>query len=151
MNKIINILNLKNIEGIVGNGMKIGFPNESSDSVIIIESLSHVNDQHQVLKEAVRVLKKGGSIFILDFNNGANPRILYKCWKLKHFKYEEENQVNPYYVKNRLRDLDVIDIEIIPYEFTPFFNRLNYKLSLKLPTWVNLLMTKGFMLRGRNR
>lgn len=149
MNKIIDILDFENVKGDVGNAMKIGFPNESFDTVIIIESLSHVNDQYQVLKEAVRVLKNRGSIFVMDFNNGANPKILYKCWKEKYFEGIEENPVNPYYVRNRLRDLNIIDIAIIPYGSTPFYNKLSKKLSLNIPIRVNMFLTKGFMLKGK--
>ena len=149
MNKIVDILGFKNVKGSVGNAMKIGFQNEYFDTVIIIESLSHVNDQNRVLKEAVRVLKKRGSIFVLDFNNGANPKILYKCWKEKYFKGVEENPVNPYYVRNRLRGFNIFDIAIIPYRSSPFYDKLTKKLALSIPSRVNLLLTRGFMLKGK--
>jgi ubiquinone/menaquinone biosynthesis C-methylase UbiE len=149
MNKIIDILNLKNIESIVGNAIKIRFPNEKFDTVIIIESLSHINDQNQVLKEAVRVLQKGGLIFILDFNNGANPRILYKCWKENRKKGIDERPVNPYFIRSRLKDLGIGDIIIKPYLYTPLFDKLGIKLIFKDVTWFHLLWTRGFMLKGK--
>ncbi len=149
MNKLVDVLDFINVKGSVGNAMKIGFQNEYFDTVIIIETLSHVNDQNQVLKEAVRVLKKRGSIFVLDSNNGANPKILYKCWKEKYFKGVGENPVNPYYVKNRLRGLNIIDIAIIPYGSPPFYSKLRKKLLISIPSRVNLFLTKGFMLKGK--
>lgn len=152
MNEIINILNFKNIKGVLGDGTKVGFPNEYFDTVILIESLSHVNDQFQPLNEALRVLKKQGRIFVLDFNNGANPRILYRCWKENRLKgVIDENPVNPYFIRNRLQNIGVNNIIIQPYRFSTFFNKLGGKLGTKapyIPTWFQLLMTTGFMLKG---
>jgi SAM-dependent methyltransferase len=152
MNAIINILNFDSVSGLIGDGTNLDFSDESFDYLIIIESLSHVDDQYIALKEAIRVLKKGGGVFVLDFNNGANPRILYKCWKENRMKGEiDERPVNPFYVRNRLRELDVSNIIIKPYGFTPFFTSLRQKLfsnRKEIPYWIGLLWTKGFMLKG---
>ncbi|UCE37876.1 MAG: class I SAM-dependent methyltransferase [Thermoplasmata archaeon] len=150
MNAIIELFNLGNIKGIVGDATQIDFPDRSFDGVIVIESLSHVNDQYQVLKELNRILKKKGWIFVLDFNNGANPRILYRCWKENRMKGEiDESPVNPYFVRNRLRDLGVSDVTIRPYSFTPFMERIHVNSFTKGATWLHLLWAKGFMLMGK--
>lgn len=107
MNEIIKLFGLENVKGVHANGMKMDFPDNSFDTVLIIESLSHADDQEKVLKEAARVLKKNGSIFVLDFNNGANPRIWFRSWKQRHFEDTIENVVNPYFVKNRLLKMDL--------------------------------------------
>lgn len=149
MNVITELLGFNNVRGIVGDGTKLKLPYQSYDFVIIIESLSHVRDQFLTLKEAIRVLKADGQIFVLDFNNGANPRVLYKCWKEKKFESIEENPVNPYLVRNRLQGFDLYDITIKPYRFTPFINKYGNKLLYKAPIWFQLLLSRGFMLKGR--
>ncbi|ODS41420.1 MAG: hypothetical protein A7315_06235 [Candidatus Altiarchaeales archaeon WOR_SM1_79] len=149
MNAITDLLGFKNIIGMLGNGTKLEFPDQNYDFVIMIESLSHVSDQFLTLKEAVRVLKPDGQIFVLDFNNGANPRVLYKCWKENKFEGIEENPVNPYMVQNRLRYLGIPNITILPYKFTPFFTKYGNKLLPKTPIWFQLLWSRGFMLKGK--
>jgi ubiquinone/menaquinone biosynthesis C-methylase UbiE len=57
MNKIKGILGIKDVVGIHDDGKALECQNETFGCVIIIEALSHVIDQYQVLKEAVRVLK----------------------------------------------------------------------------------------------
>lgn len=154
MNEIIDILSCENIEGIVGDGMKLDFPSESFDCVVIIESLSHVDDQHQVLKEAVRVLKRDGTIFLMDFNNGANIRIWFRSWKLKKFEDTIENIVNPYFVKNRLADMGFSDIIIKPYRHYRSFGYLRSMFlsrGVELPPIFYLLVSKGFMLKGKKQ
>jgi ubiquinone/menaquinone biosynthesis C-methylase UbiE len=151
MNEIINLFDLKNVIGIHGNGMSIEFPDQSFDTVLIIESLSHADDQERVLKEAVRVLKKGGSIFVLDFNNGANPRIWIRSWKQRHFEDTIENVVNPYFVKNRLLDMDFKDIIITSYRFSRSFGYLKERFDSKnvnLPSKFYIFVSNGFMLKA---
>ncbi len=153
MNEIIEILNFDRVSGFAGDGAHLDSSDESFDYMIIIESLSHVDNQYTVLKEAMRVLKKGGGIFVLDYNNGASPWILYKCWKENRMKgYIDERPVNPYYVKNRLRELNVSNIIIKPYR-PPLFstNPLQSLFSNRkeIPYWIRLLWTKGFMLKGK--
>lgn len=149
MNVIVNLMSLKNVRGLVGDGEKLDFSSESFESVIIIESLSHVRNQVEVLEEAVRVMKKDGRIFVMDNNNGANPRILYKRWYENYLKGEiDENPVNPYFIKNRLSELGVTDIEIISYNYGPFFRNFEKEFFLKMPFWFQLLFSVGFMLKG---
>ena len=152
MNRILKLLGKENIIGILANGMKMDFPDQSFDTIIIIESLSHADVQDKVLKEAARVLKKNGSIFVLDFNNGANPRVWIRSWKQKHFEDIIENVVNPYYVRNRVLKLGFKDIVIKPYGHYRSFDYLKNMLQSKrmnLPSKFYLFVSKGFMLKGR--
>lgn len=152
MNQILKLLGMKNIIGIHANGMKMDFPDQSFDTIIIIESLSHADDQEKVLKEAARVLKKRGSIFVLDFNNGANPRIWIRSWKQRHFEDTVENIVNPYHVKNFLENYGLHDIIIKPHRHFrsfDFLKRMLLSKNVKLSPKLYLFVSKGFMLKGR--
>ncbi len=153
MNAIADKLDFQNVKGIVGDGTKIYLPNGSFDSVIIIESLSHVENQYIALKEALRVLKKGGWLFVLDFNNGANPKVLYGCWKDNRSKgVIDESPVNPYFLRNRLLSHNMKEIQILPYRSTPFIKRIGVKFFSevpKIPIWLHLMFTRGFMLKAK--
>jgi SAM-dependent methyltransferase len=151
MNKIIDLLGLENIDGSQANGMNMDFPDKSFDTVIIIECLSHVDDISQVLKEAARVLKKGGAVLVIDFNNGANPRIWFRSWKQRRFEDVEENIVNPYNIRNELLKIGYKDIIMEPYRHYRSFGYLKKMLNSKdvlLPPRWYLFVSKGFMLKG---
>jgi SAM-dependent methyltransferase len=142
---------MKNIMGVHANGMKMDFPDESFDTIMIIESLSHADEQEPVLNEAVRVLKKGGSILVLDFNNGANPRIWIRSWKQKRFEDIIENVVNPYYIRNRLIKMGFKDIVIVPHRYSGPIGYLQKQLLSKnivLPPKFYLFLSNGFMLKA---
>ncbi|UCE74900.1 MAG: class I SAM-dependent methyltransferase [Methanomassiliicoccales archaeon] len=152
MNEIIDLLGLENVVGIHADGMKMDFSDEFFDTIIIIESLSHADNQHQMLKEAARVLKKKGAVFVLDFNNGANPRIWIRSWKQRHFEETIENIVNPYFIRNRLLKMGFKDIVIEPYRHGRSFGHLRRMMlskNMELPSKLYLFVSKGFMLKGR--
>lgn len=60
------------------------FPDESFDGVWAIESVCHAPDKSMFLKEAYRVLKKGGRLILADFfqkeNLKGNDAVLIKQW-----------------------------------------------------------------------
>lgn len=70
---------------ILADGSKIPFPVNSFDKVVISEVIEHVDDEGVVLKEAYRVLKKGGVLTLTTCN------IYYPFlwdpvnWILQHF------------------------------------------------------------------
>ena len=75
---------------------KMPFPDESFDVVWAVESVCHANDKKEFLKEAFRVLKKGGRLIIADFFRTMDkPDKLQdnlltnwgKSWAVPHFEY----------------------------------------------------------------
>jgi ubiquinone/menaquinone biosynthesis C-methylase UbiE len=152
MNTITAILNINNVKGAVGDAENLDFPDESFNVVMLIESLSHVNEDIQVLKEAARVLKSGGRIFVLDLNNGVNPRIIYKRWRHnRKLGLIDENPVNPYHVKNRLNEIDIRDINLLSYKSGRFLKKYDETFFQKMPIWFQLVFSVGFMLKGVKR
>ena len=64
---------------------KTHFPDESFDVVWAIESVCHAKNKYSFLKEAYRILKKGGRLIVADFFSNAaeerhNNSILLKKW-----------------------------------------------------------------------
>ena len=64
------------LETHVGEAEALPFEDESFDAVFMGESLHHFHDIDAALGEVVRVLKKGGRLFIYDFDRGT---FLGKC------------------------------------------------------------------------
>lgn len=149
MNAIADILDIENVKGAVEDAEKLDFPDETFDIVMLIESLSHVKEMVQVLSEAARVLKKGGRIFVLDLNNGFNPRIIYRRWRHnQRIGTIDENPVNPYQVKNRLNEIGLQDVNIISYKSGRYLKQYEKNFFQRMPTWFQLLFSVGFMLKG---
>lgn len=66
----------------VGDMMGIDLPDQSVDIVTIGYGLRNVADYHQALREVSRVLKPGGSVYILDFYRPQNF-----LWRQLFLKY----------------------------------------------------------------
>ena len=75
-----NLKNYKNIKWKVGSAEKLNVPNNSFDFYTISFGLRNVKDINKSLKEAHRVLKKGGRFLCLEFSKieNNNLEILYK-------------------------------------------------------------------------
>ncbi len=58
----------KEISWVVGSAEKLPFADKEFDVVCIIDVLEHIFDPRQALKEAVRVLKPGGTLLFHTFN-----------------------------------------------------------------------------------
>ncbi len=71
---------IKHVYPIIGNVSQSGYPEESFDFILCNEALSHYYDYTGFLREARRILKPGGILFISDANNGANP---YLAWRTR--------------------------------------------------------------------
>ncbi|MFA5084583.1 MAG: class I SAM-dependent methyltransferase, partial [Candidatus Paceibacterota bacterium] len=73
-------LDKKNIKGgkfVVGSVTSIPFPDSSFDYVFTVDVLQHVPELKKALSEFRRVLKKGGTLIIVDKNKwGLNPRFM---------------------------------------------------------------------------
>jgi len=61
------------IEALRGDVTRSGLDNRSVDFVYCVEAISHINPWEHALDEFARVLARGGTVFIGDGNNGANP------------------------------------------------------------------------------
>ncbi len=58
----------------VGDGHRLPFPDETFDAVLSFAVLEHVADPAQVVREAARVLKPGGCVYIVvPFLQGYHP------------------------------------------------------------------------------
>ncbi len=149
LNVIASLLRSNRVVGVVGDGTALPAADEGFDGVLLIESLSHIPDAGAVLREALRVLKRGGWIFVFDANNAANPLIWVRHRRERQFEYEIP--VNPYALRNRLRSLGAVKVALSPYVYTPFFRRIGGRFTLRpesLPSSMRLLVTAGFMLRA---
>lgn len=67
--------NLAQVEQAHGDVSTAVLPPRSVDVVFSIEAVSHYHDVGGFLDQCARVLRPGGTLFISDGNNGANPRI----------------------------------------------------------------------------
>ena len=78
----INLKNFKNVKWKVCNAEKLNVPDNSFDFYTISFGLRNTKDINKTLKEANRVLKKGGRFMCLEFSKieNDNLEILYKTY-----------------------------------------------------------------------
>lgn len=60
--------NNNTIRPVVGNALKIPFPDHTFQVALLCDVVHHIRAQETLLAEAYRILKKGGRILILDFD-----------------------------------------------------------------------------------
>ncbi len=86
--KMIEIVNSRSKVGLVGDIRTIPFKNNTFDaalSVAVIHHLYEKNDRIKAIKELIRVVKKGGKIFIQVWENMKNKN--HKFEKIKNNDY----------------------------------------------------------------
>lgn len=149
MRNISNRIGIDCMESVYGDGARLPFLKQTFDHVFLVESLSHMEYPYRALEEGVRVLKKEGHVFVMDFNNGMNPRMLYRSWKLK-LRKAQEDPVNPYLVGIALRDYGMDNIEMMPYNFPSDRSEFKKKIwkTLGKHERLGMMFSSGFMLRG---
>lgn len=64
---------IRNLEFHVGSADHLPFDDESFDHVTSMNAFHHFPDQRKALKEMVRVLKKGGSVYVADITGHTLP------------------------------------------------------------------------------
>lgn len=73
------------VHPLLGDVAYLPYASNSFDAVISIEAISHYHDVPRFLAEAVRVLKPGGTLIVVDTNNGNNVFVRRKVravWEL---------------------------------------------------------------------
>src|SRR4030042_1328432 len=93
--KLLLYLNpeIKNVKPVLGDSSKIEFPGEYFDVIIANETLSHVREIEETIREVYRVLKPGGSFLIRDGNNSLFP--LGKIKRRRFWKRIEQGPIDP--------------------------------------------------------
>lgn len=69
--KLIKSLNIKNVEFKQADIYKLPFKDETFDSVVICFVLEHLHNPLQALEELKRVLKKGGTMMVIEGDHGS--------------------------------------------------------------------------------
>lgn len=157
MNNIVNKIGNNSVYSIHGNGKKLPFKDEDFDYVMMIEVLSHACNgksssfnQKKLIRDVSRVLKPGGTLLAIDFNNAMNPIMLVRSKRLKN-RGTIENPVNPYYLKSILKELNYSDFSTKPY--TPCWEKRS-GLEKCIDDFIrktpfNILNTTGFMFKSK--
>lgn len=71
---------IKNVSTIVGDAMKIGFPDNSFDLVIISFGLRNLENTKDGLKEMMRVTKPGGLVVNIEYGKPSNAFLKFIYW-----------------------------------------------------------------------
>jgi ArsR family transcriptional regulator len=66
LQKILKQKNIQNVSPKVADMVNTGLPDNFADIVLMSQVLHHAKDPRQALKEAVRILKTGGTLALLD-------------------------------------------------------------------------------------
>ncbi len=59
---------LRNVHVIIGDASSLPFPDSSFDMAFFFDSLHHISDREGALREAARVVVRGGYVSIFDFD-----------------------------------------------------------------------------------
>lgn len=98
---IKNCLKLSPLSGgVVGDGLKLPFKNESFDAVLCIELIEHLIDPNQCIKEIYRILKREGILIISTPNFLSMWPIIEYMWdKFGRGRDYRTQHISPFNVK----------------------------------------------------
>jgi len=109
-----------------GDVARLNYPSGYSDIALSIEAVSHYRCVLGFIREAHRVLKKGGILLVADGNNKLNPLRAVKVRRIwRRFEEGPPGEVNGHKVKT---PYVVMRREIIQQEF-PQLNELEHPLA----------------------
>ena len=127
--KIIDKFNFRRIFIINADLQKIPLQSESVDFIYCRETISHISNYIEFLKECLRILKKRGKIYICDDNNILNPFIKRRLKII--WKYFEEGPVTSNIYNHRVFRPFIIERQDIIKKHFPYLNEEEiFKLSL---------------------
>lgn len=102
-----------------GNVHSLPFKDESFDVIYLIEAVAHVGNVDSTFSEVTRLLKVGGTLYILEGNNALNPFLS---------RSTTETCYNPYTLKKMLHTYGVTAI----IRSNPRDSKIRHKLKEKL-------------------
>ncbi len=139
----------ENVFYLAADAQSLPFEGECFDLVTAFSLIEHVPDQEQMLREALRVLKKGGELvmqfpnrhFFMELHSGIPFYCLVpgfaKPWVSKRLGYSGLSEINipaPGKVKRMIEDIDssvnvkivkvVYPVEVVPPRFRVFYSIL---------------------------
>jgi len=128
-----NSLGVSSIRFLLINAEYMDFEDESFDIITADEMIHHVEDVDKVLKELVRITKKGGVIIISDHNKWSvlSQLVRYICFGKKRAKLFSAKEIAGHFKRLGLRDVVYKHIIFaMPFSGTPdIILRLNYKIE----------------------
>lgn len=112
--EMINIAKSKNIENaqfILGSANKLPFDDDAFDIVTCIQSFHHYPYPNEAMREAYRVLKKGGLYILSDTGVGGiaawiDNHILFKIMKSGDCHTENKEGISKLMIKNGFKVID---------------------------------------------
>lgn len=111
MIKIAESKNIKNAQFILGSANKLPFDDDTFDVVTCIQSFHHYPYPNEAMREAYRVLKKGGVYILSDTGVGGiaawiDNHILFKIMKSGDCHTENKEGISKLMIKNGFEVID---------------------------------------------
>lgn len=132
------VLHEHHLPSIEGDWNEIPILSGSADTVILPHSLEFVDNPHQVLSEACRIVKPEGSLIIFGFNPYSlwSLRALYDKWRKNPTWMEKSNFLSINKIKEwlSLADFELLKQKTILYR--PPVNNERLLQKLKMMDWI---------------
>ena len=116
LEKIAESKNIKNAQFILGSANKLPFDDDTFDIVTCIQSFHHYPYPNEAMREAYRVLKKGGLYILSDTGVGGiaawiDNHILFKIMKSGDCHTENKEGISKLMIKNGFEVIDTKQIK----------------------------------------
>jgi len=113
---------VQNVIPVLGDSVKIDFPDQTFDVVIANEVISHLRDCETSLKEIFRVMRPGGRFIVRDGNNGLF--LPGRLQRRRFWKRIERGPIDPSWFRST--DIPLPYVEIREKMITDQFPQMNY-------------------------